>query len=205
MQNAEDFRRIALGLPETVESAHMDHPDFRVNGRIFATLNEDQTRGMVVLTPDQQGRFLLENPSVFQAESGAWGRSGCTRVQLRLVDEETLGEAVTLAWQNGVAKGPVRSRAKTSTRRAISPGQPAKGGRPKRHVDRAEPGRSIVNNRRSRPSDGETCGAPAYERGKPTFEGAGDAHRLTPARFAAASSGPSLQPSTSFRRRASSR
>jgi hypothetical protein len=96
----------------------MGHPDFRVNGRIFATLNDDETRGMVVLTPDQQKRFVRENPSVFQSESGAWGRSGCTRVHLALVDEETLGEAVTLAWQNGVAKGPSRPREKRAATRA---------------------------------------------------------------------------------------
>jgi hypothetical protein len=95
----------------------MGHPDFRVNGRIFATLNDDETRGMVVLTPDQQERFVREHPSVFQSESGAWGRGGCTRVHLASVDEETLGEAVTLAWQNSVAKGASRARAKTAVKR----------------------------------------------------------------------------------------
>ena len=74
MLNANDFRRIVLGLREAVESAHMGHPDFRVNGRIFATLNQDETRGMVVLTPDQQQRFVEEHSSAFEPESGAWGR-----------------------------------------------------------------------------------------------------------------------------------
>jgi hypothetical protein len=116
MLNATDFRRIVLHLPDTLESAHMGHPDFRVNGRIFASLNDDGTRGMVVLTPDQQERFVGENPSVFQPESGAWGRSGCTRVHLASVEEETLGEALTLAWQNGVAKGPSRSKRTAATK-----------------------------------------------------------------------------------------
>ncbi|MPZ20681.1 MAG: MmcQ/YjbR family DNA-binding protein [Luteitalea sp.] len=129
MPNAKDFRRIVLGLPDAIESAHMGHPDFRVNGRRFATLNHDQTRGMVVLTPDQQEWFVRENASVFQAESGAWGRSGCTRVHLHSVDEETLGEAVTLAWQNSVAKGPARSKAKTSAKRAASTATAPKRGR----------------------------------------------------------------------------
>lgn len=114
MPNAKDFRRIVLGLPDTIESAHMGHPDFRLNGRIFATLNHDQTHGMVVLTPDQQERFVREHPSAFLLESGAWGRSGCTRVRLESVDEEALGEAVTLAWQNSLAKGPSRSKRKRS-------------------------------------------------------------------------------------------
>lgn len=119
MLAASDFRRIVLGLRDAIESAHMGHPDFRVNGRIFATLNHDQTRGMVVLTPDQQQRFVHEHPAVFEPESGAWGRSGCTRVHLELVDEETLGEALTVAWQNSIAKGPSRSRAKPAARRTF--------------------------------------------------------------------------------------
>ena len=120
MQNARNFRRIVLRLPDTVESAHMGHPDFRVNGRIFASLNDDETRGMVVLTPDQQERFVREHSSVFQPESGAWGRSGCTRVHLAAVDEETLGEALTLAWQTGVAKGPSRSKATARAKSATA-------------------------------------------------------------------------------------
>ena len=96
----------------------MGHPDFRVNGRIFASLNDDETRGMVILTPEQQETFVREYPAVFQPESGAWGRAGCTRVHLDLVDEETLGEAATLAWQNGVRKGPTRSKGKRAAKRA---------------------------------------------------------------------------------------
>lgn len=117
MPSAKGFRRIVLGLPDVVESAHMGHPDFRLNGRIFATLNQDQTRGMVVLTPDQQQRLVRDHPSAFEPASGAWGRSGCTCVSLASVDEETLGEAATLAWQNSRAKGSVRSRARHTGRR----------------------------------------------------------------------------------------
>jgi hypothetical protein len=122
MANAQDFRRIVLGLRDAVEASHMGHPDFRVNGRIFATLKHDETKGMVVLTPEQQKQFVREHPSAFEPESGAWGRSGCTRVDLESVDEDTLGEAVTLARQNAVAKGPTRSstRKKTATRNATA-------------------------------------------------------------------------------------
>ena len=102
--NAEDFRRIALKMGDAIESAHMGHPDFRINGRIFATLHPDQQWGMVKLRPDQQQRFVRENPATFVPESGAWGRQGCTRVRLDSVDEDALGEAITLAWQN-TAKG----------------------------------------------------------------------------------------------------
>ena len=112
MLSAKDFRRIVLGLRDAVEGAHMGHPDFRVNGRVFASLNDDETRGMVVLTPEDQGRFVREYPLAFEPESGAWGRAGCTRVHLAAADEEAVGEAATLAFRNSIRKGPVRSRAK---------------------------------------------------------------------------------------------
>lgn len=100
-----DFRRIALGMKDTIESAHMGHPDFRVNGRIFATLHADMKFGMVKLTPEQQARFVHESPAAFAPENGAWGLEGCTAVRLNVVEEEILGEAMTLAWRNGVEKG----------------------------------------------------------------------------------------------------
>jgi len=112
MPDARDFRRIVLALTDAIEGSHMGHPDFRVNGRIFASLRQDERHGMVILTPEQQARFIEDYPAAFQPESGAWGRSGCTRVDLATVDEEALGEAATLARQNAVAKGPTRSRAK---------------------------------------------------------------------------------------------
>lgn len=107
--NSDGFRRIALGMKDAIESAHMGHPDFRVNGRIFATIHPDHQWGMVVLTPDQQEKFVREHPGTFALENGAWGRAGCTKVQLDAVDEDTLGEAMTLAWQNSAAKKPKRT------------------------------------------------------------------------------------------------
>lgn len=104
----KDFRRIALGLDEAIEGAHMGHPDFRVNGRIFATIHPDHQWGMVKLTPDQQQKFVRENSATFVPENGAWGRQGCTKVRLDAVDEDTLGDALTLAWQNTVKKSPGR-------------------------------------------------------------------------------------------------
>jgi hypothetical protein len=113
MLKENDFRRIALGMKDAIESAHMGHPDFRINGRIFATLHHDrltagrgQMVGMVVLTPEQQQDFMRDHPATFTPESGAWGRSGCTRVQLDAVDEDILGDAMTRAWQNAVQKAP---------------------------------------------------------------------------------------------------
>ena len=109
------FRQIALGMKDAVEGAHMDHPDFRVNGRIFATLHHDRQWGMVKLTPEQQQAFVRDLPDAFKPENGAWGRQGCTAVRLAEVDEDTLGEALTLAWRN-VAEQAVRRRSPAKRR-----------------------------------------------------------------------------------------
>jgi hypothetical protein len=101
---AAGFRRVALAMQGAIEGSHMAHPDFRVNGRIFATIYPDNERGMVQLTPDQQEAFIRANPGVFEPASGAWGRGGSTTVRLASVDDETLGEAMTLAWQNAINK-----------------------------------------------------------------------------------------------------
>jgi len=109
---ANDFRRIALGMKDATEGAHMGHPDFRLNGRIFATIHPDPTCAMVNLTPEQQQRFVTDAPAIFVPEKGAWGVQGATAVQLQSADEEAVGEALTLAWQNANAKGPSPSRRK---------------------------------------------------------------------------------------------
>jgi hypothetical protein len=87
-------------MKDASEGTHMGHPDFRSHGRIFATLHADNRHGMVKITPEQQQRFVESHPGAFTPESGAWGRQGCTRVRLDAVDEDTLGEALTLAWQH---------------------------------------------------------------------------------------------------------
>jgi hypothetical protein len=121
MPTEKEFRRIALGMKDAVEGAHMGHPDFRVKGRIFATLHADRLWGMVKLPPDQQEMFVRQYPSTFVPESGAWGRSGCTAVHLKSVDEETLGEALTLAWQNTVKElAAKRSKPERSSGRGRS-------------------------------------------------------------------------------------
>jgi hypothetical protein len=113
MLSADDFRRIALGMRGASEGAHMGHPDFRVDGRIFATLHADLQWGMVKLTPDQQERFVREMPGIFVPENGAWGRQGCTAVRLDRVDEDDLGEALTLAWRTCAERRAPRRRAGT--------------------------------------------------------------------------------------------
>ena len=102
-----------------VEGAHMKHPDFRAaNGKIFATLNEDQTRAMASLTPEQQAEFIRRAPDVFVPAAGAWGRGGSTMIVLARADEEMVGEAVTLAWQR-VSAGPASKKRAPSHRARI--------------------------------------------------------------------------------------
>jgi hypothetical protein len=118
MLSAANFRRIALGMKDAVESAHMGHPDFRLKGKIFATLHADHKHGMVKLTPEQQETFLRDHPTAFAPENGAWGRQGCTAVRLDLADEDTVGEAMTLAWRNSAAKhAPHRPKPDRTTKR----------------------------------------------------------------------------------------
>lgn len=120
---AKTFRRIALGLDGVIESAHMSHPDFRVGGRIFATLDGEERRGVVKLTPEQQARFVGEHGDAFTPASGAWGRQGYTRIVLAEAHEETAGEALTLAWQNVQGSG---GRQRSGGRRAKAPSRSAK-------------------------------------------------------------------------------
>jgi hypothetical protein len=100
-----DFRAIALSMPEASESAHMDHPDFRVGGKIFASLGyPDVEHGMVALPPEEQARLMKAQPKVFSPAAGAWGRRGSTTVRLAVVDRATLHEAMEIAWRKRAPK-----------------------------------------------------------------------------------------------------
>ena len=93
------FRRMALSLPDVEERAHMDHPDFRVGGKVFATLGyPDKSWGMVKLTPEQQRIFVQDHPTVFKPANGAWGLQGSTLVRLRDADADAVHEAMMAAW-----------------------------------------------------------------------------------------------------------
>src|SRR5207249_4251667 len=102
---ANDFRRLALSFPEAVESAHMHHPDFRVRGKIFATLGyPDNDSAVVKLTPDEQRNFVRSNPNVFRPVKGAWGRRGYATIHLPSAKIEIVREAVGAAWRNTAPK-----------------------------------------------------------------------------------------------------
>ena len=94
-----------MSFPETTENEHMDHPDFRVRGKIFATLGyPDERWGMGKLMPDQQADFASAEPEVFVPVKGAWGRRGATNVRLRSAKSASVKKALGLAWRSAAPK-----------------------------------------------------------------------------------------------------
>ncbi len=103
---ANEFRKLVLSFPDTEERAHHGHPDFRVGGKIFATLGHpDETRGMVQLTPEQQAEFIHDHPQMFSPAAGKWGLNGSTIVNLPKATKTVLRIATEAAWKNGLKKG----------------------------------------------------------------------------------------------------
>jgi hypothetical protein len=101
----DEYRRIALAQPEAVESSHMSHPDFRVGGKIFATIpSVTRDKGMVKLTPDQQKQFVQEYPKIFSAVPGGWGLRGATLVSLAPATKRIVNRAMRIAWRNTAPK-----------------------------------------------------------------------------------------------------
>ena len=95
---ADEFRRIALSQPGAVEGAHMNHPDFRIGGRVFASLGyPDEAWGMVKLSADVQGDVIARAPATFKPAKGAWGLAGSTLIHLASVDVQMLQGALQLA------------------------------------------------------------------------------------------------------------
>jgi hypothetical protein len=101
----KDFRRIALSFEGAEESAHMGNPDFRVGGRIFATLASAKLGyGNLMLAPEQQAAFVAELPDVFVPVAGGWGRMGATHIGLDAADEDVLMGALHTAWKLRIEK-----------------------------------------------------------------------------------------------------
>jgi len=110
---AANFRRIALGLPEAVEGSHFGNADFRVGGKIFATLAlESEGYGVLLLTPGQQAGMVEDEPKIFSPVPGGWGRKGSTRVLLAEVAPDILGSALRTAWLRKAPKRLLQPRSK---------------------------------------------------------------------------------------------
>ena len=113
--NVKDFRRIALSFEGAEESSHMGQPDFRVGGRIFATLaSQHLGYGNLMLTPEQQETFVQELPEVFLPVSGGWGRMGATHIRLTAANEDVLRGALQTAWKLRLEKN-AKPRKKSPT------------------------------------------------------------------------------------------
>lgn len=116
--NVADFRRLALSLEGAEESSHMGAPDFRVGGRIFATLAaQGKGYGNLMLTPEQQAAFVAEEPEVFLPVPGGWGRNGATHIRLDKTSEEQLAGALRTAWKLRLEMNEKAGRKKPSTPR----------------------------------------------------------------------------------------
>jgi hypothetical protein len=120
-----DFRRIALSLEGAEEGAHMGALDFRVGGRIFATLaSQSQGYGNLMLTPEEQAAFVKELPEVFVPIAGGWGQMGMTHIVLAKANEDLLRGALQTAWRLRV-----EANARSRKRRARTAGDTAPSAR----------------------------------------------------------------------------
>src|SRR3954467_12464138 len=97
---AADFRRLALSMEGAEQGSHMGAVDFRVGGRIFATLASQKLGyGNLMLTPEVQAEFLADRPDVFLPVAGGWGRMGATHIRLAKAEEDTMSGALRTAWK----------------------------------------------------------------------------------------------------------
>lgn len=117
-----DFRRLALSLEGAEEGSHMGSADFRVGGRIFATLAAEKLGyGNLMLTPEQQEEFVSESPDLFFPVAGGWGRNGATHIGLAEANEDVLAGALRVAWtlrkeKNAKKKVPTKMKTKAKTK-----------------------------------------------------------------------------------------
>jgi hypothetical protein len=120
--DVEDFRRIALQLPGAEEGSHMGSADFRVGGRIFATLaSQAQGYGNLMLAPEQQAAFVEGAPDLFLPVAGGWGRMGATHIKLSAASEEVLAGALHTAWKLRMEKNERTTRKNSSQREGGPP------------------------------------------------------------------------------------
>jgi hypothetical protein len=121
VSTAADFRRIALSLEGAEEGSHMGAVDFRVGGRIFATLaSVKEGYGNLALDPEQQAEFVADQPKIFLPIHGGWGRMGMTHIRLAEADEEILHGALRTAWQLRVDKNAKTKSKKPAARKPAS-------------------------------------------------------------------------------------
>jgi hypothetical protein len=119
----DEFRRIALSLPEVTEASHMGHPDFRVGRKIFATLGyPNDSVGVVMLSPQDQDFFVRNHPKAFAPVKGGWGKAGATTVTLHAAGTRVTTIALEAAWQKRAPRRLVKSTSDSAARRSLRGG-----------------------------------------------------------------------------------
>ena len=123
--NVADFRRIALSLEGAEESSHMGSPDFRVGGRIFATLaSQSLGYGNLMLTPEAQAEFVAAEPEIFIPVHGGWGRMGITHILLDKANEDLLAGALHTAWKLRMEKNQKAGKSRRAAPKAVLKSRP---------------------------------------------------------------------------------
>lgn len=115
---ADEFRALALSFPHTSEAAHMGHPDFRVDGRIFATIWPDEAWAMVKLAPQDQALLIQACPHLFSRVKGAWGKNGATSVHLAKAHRTIVRKALNMALRNRIRKQTPETKKRSARRSA---------------------------------------------------------------------------------------
>jgi len=118
MMTAAEFRKLALALPGAGEGSHMGHADFRVGGKIFATLGyPDAQHGTLMLSPLDQDLLLQRQAKAFKPATGAWGKAGSTTVILKLAPKRVVALALESAWSRRATKALLAARKSSTTRK----------------------------------------------------------------------------------------
>ncbi|MDQ6679134.1 MAG: MmcQ/YjbR family DNA-binding protein [Acidobacteriota bacterium] len=116
--DASDFRRIALSLEGATAGSHMGVEDFRVGGRIFATLaSQSQGFGNLMLTAEQQRAFVEEQPELYVPIAGGWGRMGMTHIRLTEASVDAMTGALRAAWKLRIEKNAKAARKRSPARK----------------------------------------------------------------------------------------
>jgi hypothetical protein len=120
--DASDFRRIALSFAGAEEGSHMGAVDFRVGGRIFATLaSVKKGFGNLILSPQQQAEFVADLPEIFLPVHGGWGRMGATHLRLAEASEDVMAGALRVAWRLRVERNSGEKKSKARMKKERTP------------------------------------------------------------------------------------
>ena len=98
MIDIETFRQLALSFPGTDEEPHFDKTSFRVNKKIFATVDTKKNRACVMLSVIDQSVFSAYDQSVIYPVPNKWGLQGATFIELGNVRKSMLKDALKQAY-----------------------------------------------------------------------------------------------------------